>query len=240
MAPWRGFRQTPMGLRSGSARVSCTVRMWSSASWLVLETRASCQRLRVRQSSLIRTMLSILRSRCVFYHFWCSWREWRYSFFQRHQNSFARCWTRLQCLLEYMSAFWKFPGGGSTISDFIINRWFGVRGAKESGSARPSTVRGLLLMIASASHMNVLKDSSSSWFLLFSSNTDSTLRTLLIWRSQTPPMWLAEGTFILKLNQSQLFWKSSLPILSWSSSPRASLSSSVLRAHEVGSLVTSP
>lgn len=71
------------------------------------------------------------------------------------------------------------------ILDFIVNKWFGVRRAKESGSRRPSTMRGLLLMIASASHMNVLRDSSSSWVPLASS-TDSTLCTLLIWRSQTP------------------------------------------------------
>ena len=54
-----------------------------------------------------------------------------------------------------MSAGSKVPGGASSTLDFMVNRWLGVSGAGESGSASWLTVRGRLLTIDSTSHINV-------------------------------------------------------------------------------------
>ena len=82
-----------------------------------------------------------------FTHFWCCWRLKRYSFFHLIQNSLAKCWTRLHRFLQYLSADWNTPGGGSTTFVFIMSRWLGVNGFKDSVSFSDSTVRGWLLTI---------------------------------------------------------------------------------------------
>ena len=131
-------------------------------------------------------------------HFRHSCKLSRNYFLQRDQNLFAKCWTRLQRFLQYTSAGWETPGGARTTFDFIVSSWLGVKGLGESGSEIWFTVNGRLLTIASASHIRVLRDSSSNCRpLLFNSN-ERTLRMVLIWHSHTPPMWLAAGTFILK------------------------------------------
>ena len=103
--------------------------------------------------------------------------------------------------------------------------WLGVSGSGKSGSLRVFTVNGRLFTIASASHRNVRRDSSSNWEPFLCNIADITLRTVRIWHSQTPPIWLAEGTFILKLNQSQLTLSSSVLIRWWSNSAKASFNS---------------
>ena len=121
-------------------------------------------------------------------HFWRCCKLSRNSFRQRVQNSFARCWTRLQRFLQNTSAGWKAPGGLRTTLDFKVSKWLGVRGLGQSGSASWLTVRGRLLTIASASRIRVLRDSSFNYSPLSCSRDKRTLRTDLIWRSQTPPM----------------------------------------------------
>ena len=158
-------------------------------------------------------------------HFWRCCKLRRNSFLHRVQNSFAKCWTYLQRFLQYMSAGWKAPGGARTTFDFIVKRWLGVSGLTESGSVSWVTVKGRLLTIASASHIKVLRDSSSSCCPLSCNSDARTLRTVLICRSQTPPMWLAAGAFNLKVNQSHCSSSSFSLILSWFISANAWVSS---------------
>lgn len=109
--------------------------------------------------------------------------------------------------------------------DFIVRRWLGVKGVGESGSASWFTVKGRLLTIASGSHIKVLRDSSSNCLPLSCNKDERTLRRDLIWRSQTLPMWLAAGTFILKENQSHFSSSRVVFIFSWSISANAWVSS---------------
>lgn len=74
------------------------------------------------------------------------------------------------------------------IFDFIVRRWLCVNGERESGSVRGSSVKGRLFTTALASHISVIRESSSHWVVLFSSNVESTFRTLLVWRSHAPPI----------------------------------------------------
>ena len=103
-------------------------------------------------SSFTRTislMVRFLRDRD---HFWRSCKLRRNSFRQRDQNSLAKCCTRLQRLRAYMSAGSKVPGGASSTLDFMVNRWLGVSGAGESGSASYFThqcPKGLVVELAS-------------------------------------------------------------------------------------------
>ena len=167
------------------------------------ETHANCHLLRGRCSSLMITMSPTQRFLWGSSHFWRCCRLNKNSFLHRLQNSFAKCWTLLQRFLQYRSADWKLPGGGSTTFVFIVKRWLGVKGLAILGSFRLSTERGRLLMMASTSLIRVLRASSSSCKALSRKSGFRTLQTDLIWRSHTPPMWLAEGTFILKSTRSQ-------------------------------------
>ena len=90
---------------------------------------------------------------------------------------------------RYTSAFWKLPGGGITILDFIVSKWFGVRGSKSSGSL-DGTVRGRLLMIHSTSVGRVLKDSSWRARPCSRNTADKMERTERICLSHIPPMWV--------------------------------------------------
>ena len=138
------------------------------------------------------------------------------SFLQRVQNSFAKCVTRLQRYLQYTSAGWKVPGGARMTFVFIVRRWLGVSGLSESGSASWLTVKGRPLTIASASHIRFLRDSASNCFPFFCNRDERTFRVDLISRSQTPPMLLAAGTFILNETQSHCSSNSLVLIFSWS------------------------
>ena len=81
-------------------------------------------------------------------HFWRCCKLRRNSFLHRVQNSFAKCWTRLQRFLQYMSAGWKAPGGARTTFDFIVKRWLGVSGLAESGSVSWVTKNGKMPVLA--------------------------------------------------------------------------------------------
>ena len=153
-------------------------------------------------------MSSVCRLRRALVHLDRFCRLRRY-FFQRSQNSFVRCCTIRQRLSRYTSSLWNMPGGGNTGLVFMVRTWIGDKGDGEVRSPRLLTVRGRQFTMASASQMNVWKDSSLRRFPFFSIKADSTLRRVLICRSHTPPAWLAEGTLVLYSNQSQLFHESS-------------------------------
>ena len=161
--------------------------------------------------SLIITISSTCKFRLGRFHYLRSCSEWRNFFFHRDQNSFARCCTRLHCFLEYRSAVWKTPGGGK-IALLFMELMF-------------SAVRGRLFTIASASHMNVLSVSSLSCVPFFSRIADKIFRTVLICRSQTPPMWQADGTLNRISTQSQFSFSISICTWFWSISEIASRSS---------------
>ena len=107
----------------------------------------------------------------------------------------------------------------------MVKMWFGVNGASESVSLRLSRVSGRLLTMASALQISVWNVSPSRTPALPSRRAVSTLRTVRICRSHTPPVWLADGVFILKVTQSQSSLSISLLILHWSIACRASRSS---------------
>ena len=55
------------------------------------------------------------------FHFTLCWRFWMYSFLHLDQRTFERYCTHFHLLRRYKFAFWKFPGGGMTTLDFIVN-----------------------------------------------------------------------------------------------------------------------
>lgn len=59
--------------------------------------------------------------------------------------------------------------------------------------ARQTVIKGLEIIIASTSHMSVRNDSSSKQRPYSSIKPERTFLVDLIWRSHTPPMWLAAG-----------------------------------------------
>ena len=68
---------------------------------------------------------SILKFLLLPPHFWRSCKDWRYSFFQRDQNSLAMCWIRRQRSLLYISGLENSPGGGETAFDFMVRMFTG-------------------------------------------------------------------------------------------------------------------
>ena len=72
---------------------------------------------------------------------------------------------------------------------------------------------------------HVAESNTLCWVPWCSSMDANTFLTDLIWRSHTPPMWLACGTFTLNSTQSQLFVRSSSLILLLSISEMARCSS---------------
>ena len=150
------------------------------------------------------------------FHLFRIWRLCKYSFLNLVQNSFARCWTCLQRFRQYISALWKFPGGGKTTLLFNVSNWIGDK-AGEDGSL-VSVVRGLELTISSASVSKVWSASSVNYEECSCKREVRTARTERIWRSQTPPLWLASGTFLFHLIQSHFSSKRESCILSWSMS----------------------
>ena len=132
---------------------------------------------------------------CGWFHFFRLCKVWRNTRRYLTQNSLAKYCT-LHHFREYKSALWNSPGGGSTIFGFKVSKWFGVSGSGASGLLRSLVVRGLELTIHSTSVMKVLNASSSNWLPALRSRISRALRTVRIWRSQVPPMWLEWGTFI--------------------------------------------
>ena len=166
--------------------------------------RAGCHWLRGRLSSFRSTTSLIWMLGRTWFHFWHSYNHWRKSFFHRFQNSFANCWTQRHLLWEYRSAHLKSPGDGKRGFDFIVSRWLGMNGSCEDSVINPSIVSGLLLTIASASHMRVRSNSSSNCWPELCKSAHKTARTERICLSQTPPLWLTEGGFILNLVKKEV------------------------------------
>ena len=96
----------------------------------------------------------------------------------------------------------------------MVSKWLGVRDSGICGKFIVSTVRGRQFTMASASTMKVLRVWSSSWVVCCVRSDANTFRTVRIWRSQAPPIWLASGTFVLKSIQSQFLFASSCCIFS--------------------------
>lgn len=74
------------------------------------------------------------------------------------------------------------------MDDFIVSMWLGVKGSVPVGSLRCSAVNGLPFTVAIASYRKVLKEELSSLLEDWSRMEVRTLLTVLICRSQTPPM----------------------------------------------------
>ena len=147
------------------------------------------------------------------------------SFFLVFQNSLDRCWTLLQCFLQYRSGKVRWPGCGITTFDFIIRRFTGLRGARLVTSFSTSVVNGLEFMIASTSRTRVYKDRSYKLFRGIFSKEFKIALALRISSSQTPPMLLDSGGFLFHIIHSPSVSFKKSPILIWSISWNARVSS---------------
>ena len=99
--------------------------------------------------------------------------------------------------MQYRSSLLNSPGGGSTSLVFPVSSILGDNGGSESGSFRVSTVRGLLLIVYSASQRKVLNDSSSRRLPCYVMRSFMTLLIDLICLSQTPTKLLAHAGFLI-------------------------------------------
>ena len=215
----------PLWSKLLSAILTRTFLTRPTSSGSTSSTRAIFQQFRGISLSIIMAMSSSWRLLRLVCHFFLGWSDWMYSFLHLVQNSLARNCTLRHRFLEYISACWNSPGGGSISFYFMVRRWLGVRASGICGEFKVSTVNGRQFTIAWASVMKVLRASSSSWAACRARSDASTFRTERIWRSQAPPIWLASGTFILKSSQSQLVFTNSCCILLWSIMDSASCSS---------------
>ena len=127
------------------------------------------------------------------------------------------------------SARLKSPDRGRRTLDFNVRRLLGVNGSKLS-KFRPSTENGLLFTIASASPMTVRTNSSLNCSSALWRREANKLRADRICLSQTPPIRLADGGFILNSNQSQFLSKRKLWIRAWSVSESVPVSLSSLKS----------
>ena len=137
----------------------------------------------------------------------------KYSLLHLDQNSCARCCVRLHFLRQYKSSLFNSPDGGSTSLVFPFSSILGDNGGSERGSLSVSTVKGLLLIVDSASQRNVLSDSLSRRLPCSLIRPLMTFLIDLICLSHTPPKLLADAGFliqsILALRSSALtFWSS--------------------------------
>ena len=107
----------------------------------------------------------------------------------------------------------EFSRRGSTSLVFPVSSILGDNGGAECGSLRVSTVRGLLLIVYSASQRKVLNESSSRRLPCSLMRPFMTFLIDLICLSQTPPKLLADAGFLI---QSMLSLRSSA-LISWSS-----------------------
>ena len=198
MSKYDGGRwRSPLSSKFPSAISNLTFLTYPSSLGYTCTTLPSGHLLRVLSLSLEMTISPTARFLLGWTHFCLTCNIWRYPPRHLSQNSFAKYWTVLQRLLQYISALWNFPGGGSTLLGFIVRRWLGVNGSGASASHKLSTLRGLELIMHSTSVKSVRNVSSSSWLPACNSSGSSALRTLRIIRSHVPPMWLEWGTFNL-------------------------------------------
>ena len=175
-----GRWRLPLSSKFPSAISNLTFLTYPSSLGYTCTTLPSGHLLRVLSLSLEMTISPTARFLLGWTHFCLTCNIWRYSPRHLSQNSFARYWTLLQRLQQYISALWNFPGGGS------------------SGASAPhklSTLRGLELIMHSTSIKSVRNVASSSWLPACNSSGSSALRTLRIKPSHVPPMWL-EWTYV--------------------------------------------
>ena len=150
-------------------------------------------------SSRTKTISPTSKFHLVWFHFSLVWSVANTSFPHYVQNSFDKCWTCHHCFLQYMSSFWKVPGGGITTLVFEVSSCIGLNGIILLTSPMDSPVIGPELIIPSTSTNNVQRDSLlwlSPWFL---SIAERILLADWICRSHTPPMLLAMGRLCFQL-----------------------------------------
>ena len=100
---------------------------------------------------------------------------------------------------------------------FFLALLLDIPSSRSPGSPE-AVVKGLEWIIASTSHMSVRNDSSSKQWPYSSIKPERTFLVILIWRSHTPPMWLAADG--LKI-QSMFSFSNLTRISSWSTSSTA-------------------
>ena len=105
-----------------SAISNLTFLTYPSSLGYTCTTLPSGHLLRVLSLSLEMTISPTARFLLGWTHFCLTCNIWRYSPRHLSQNSFARYWTLLQRLQQYISALWNFLGGGSTLLGFIVRR----------------------------------------------------------------------------------------------------------------------
>ena len=164
--------------------------------------------------SFNRTTSPILKFLCGRIHLFLACTCCRSSLLHLDQNSCARCCVRLHLFLQYRSSLLNSPGGGSTSLVFPVSSILGdYNGGAESGSLRVPTVRGLLLIVYSASQRNFLNDASSRRLPCSLMRPFMALPIDLICLSRTPPKLLAHAGFLIQ----SMFSLRSFALISWSS-----------------------
>ena len=157
---------------------------------------------RVVTSSRTKTISPTSKFCLVWFHLCLVWSVANASFLHRVQNLFDKCWTCRHCFLQYMSSFWKVPGGGMTTLVFELSSCIGLNGIILLISPMDSQVIGQELIIPSISTNNVRRDSLlrlSPWFL---SIAERMLLADRIYHSHIPPMLLAMGGLHFQLIHS--------------------------------------
>ena len=119
-------------------------------------------------------------------------------FFTPPQPEFLRQMLYTPLFLQYKSSLLNSPGGGSTSLVFPVSSIPGDNGGAERGSLRVSTVRGLLLIVYSASQRKVRSNSSSRRLPCSLMSPFMTFLIDLICLSQTPTKLLADAGFLIQ------------------------------------------
>ena len=114
-------------------------------------------------------------------------RDWRNSFLQCDQNSFAICWIWCHLLWQYKSGLLKFPGGGIMTFNFMVNMFDGESKILLMGLLMASVVRGLEFKIPSVLVNNVRSDCLSSDFPCVLRSSKRIAWAYLIYLSQNHP-----------------------------------------------------
>ena len=204
------FGKIGMSLFTGLLRVVACVfttadltRPWPSGS--TCKTRANQQKLRGTFSSRISTISPSTRFRWGFCHLLLSCITTRYSFFHRDQNRFAH-------IILLKLSWWGQYHSGLGCQDVVRGKWLEI-----TWLARDCR-QGSWINNCVHFDISVRNESSSKQWPYCSIKPERTFLVVLIWRSHTPPMWLA--TDGLKI-QSMFSFSNSTRISSWSTSSMA-------------------
>lgn len=152
-------------------------------------------------------------------------------FLHLDQNSFST-WHHL--LLEYKSGLLKFPGGGISTFDLMVDVLLGEIGIWLSASIMASTVACLELTTASTSPISVLRGSSSNILPCVLMKAANTWLADLIC-SQMSPIWLLAGGFLSYTIQSETFEEIAFIVLH----PLESYQQFLFCSHKVPTIVRS-